>query len=198
MDSATRGRRLADNFPLDNFLAMELVQGEVVQSGTCPGGNCPPGTCLLTRHISQPCAWSAHRNPPTDIHSRNVGSFLSNTNICIYITKCQLSLLIGIRYILPTFGECESFGGLCIVYFYSIMMDINCQHLGIICQLSPQELVHMGTCPPGTCPEGSCHIWNLSGGKLSPQEFVHMGTCPGGTCLGGSCQGGNCLLAEGG
>ena len=77
-----------------------------------------------------------------------------------------------------------------VLFMYCILlfnndMDINCQHLGIICQLSPQELVHMGTCPPGTCPEGSCHIWNLSGGKLSPQEFVHMGTCPGGTCLGG-------------
>ena len=44
-------------------------------------------------------------------------------------------------------------------------------------QLSPQELVHMGTCPPGTCPGGcpggSCPPRNLSGGKLSPQEFVH-------------------------
>ena len=29
----------------------------------------------------------------------------------IYITKCQLSLLIGIGYILPTFGDHTSFGG---------------------------------------------------------------------------------------
>ena len=29
----------------------------------------------------------------------------------IYVTKFQLSLFIGIGYILPTFGECTSFGG---------------------------------------------------------------------------------------
>ena len=29
----------------------------------------------------------------------------------IYITKCQLNLLIGIGYILPTFGEDTPFGG---------------------------------------------------------------------------------------
>ena len=40
--------------------------------------------------------------------------------------------------------------------FCHTLMDINCQHLGIICQLSPQELVHMGTCPGGSCLGGSC------------------------------------------
>ena len=35
-------------------------------------------------------------------------------------------------------------------------------------KLSPQDLVHMGTCPGGSCPPR-----NLSGGKFSPQEFVH-------------------------
>merc|ERR1712001_789088 len=51
--------------------------------GTCPKGNLSGGNLsgihirkctFLTRHIPQPCARRAHRNPPTDIHSRNVGS----------------------------------------------------------------------------------------------------------------------------
>ena len=67
----------------------------------------------------------------------------------IYVTKFQLSLFIGIGYILPTFGECTSFGGfLCAlraqgwgiflvrnVHFLIciLVLDINCQHLGNIC-----------------------------------------------------------------
>ena len=100
-----------------------------------------------------------------------------------------------------------------------LVLDINCQHLGNICQLawvsvrpsgaglgnlSSQELVRGGSCPPWNL---STRPRNLSGGKLSTQELVHPGTClprnlswgklstqelvyPG-TCLGGSCPGGS-------
>ena len=77
---------------------MVIVQGDVVHPGTCPsgGGCCPGGSCPLNyprigphprnlsggelsgleleMYIPQPCAQRAHRNPPTDIYSRNVGS----------------------------------------------------------------------------------------------------------------------------
>ena len=62
---------------------------------------------------------------------------------------CKLNIYIDIGYILPTFGECTSFGGfLCAlraqgwgiflvrnVHFLIciLVLDINCQHLGNIC-----------------------------------------------------------------
>merc|ERR1712001_309317 len=68
MEKSTRTGRLADKFP---------------PGGTCPKWNLSGGNLagvhirkctFLTRHIPQPCARRAHRNPPTNIHSRNVGS----------------------------------------------------------------------------------------------------------------------------
>ena len=55
---------IPDNFPPDKF-----------HFGQVPPGQDDIRKCtFLTRHITQPCARRAHRNPPTDIHSRNVGS----------------------------------------------------------------------------------------------------------------------------
>ena len=72
----------------------------------------------------------------------------------IYITKCQLSLLIGIGYILQTFEECTSFGG-----------------LGNLSSLEPVqgEVVFWGTFPSQEPFRGElvCRPRNLSGGKLS-------------------------------
>ena len=96
--------RLADNFPPDNCPPDKFPLGGTcpkgnLSGGTCPGGSlpgrgtCPGGSCpkgnlsavklsgihkrkctFLTRHITQPCARRAHRNPPTNIYSPNVGS----------------------------------------------------------------------------------------------------------------------------
>merc|ERR1712001_280488 len=75
----------SDKFPPDKFPFGQLSPGQVPLPGkhlkrtssprttsprtSSPTDNFPPG-----RHIPQPCARRAHRNPPTNIHSPNVGS----------------------------------------------------------------------------------------------------------------------------
>ena len=106
----------------------------------------------------------------------------------ISITKCQLSLLIGIGYILPTFGECTSFGGfLCAlraqgwgiflvrnVHFLIciLVLDINCQHLGNIRHLE-------GFCAPFGRRVGE-YVWSgmyiflyhIGYNKFNPSSYV--------------------------
>ena len=53
----------------------------------------------------------------------------------IYITKCQLNLLIGIGYILPTFGEDAQGRGM-YIFRYEYALYVCCQHLGSTCQLN--------------------------------------------------------------
>ena len=59
---------IPDNFPPDNFPYGQLPPGQVPLVGK------RLKRTFLTRHIPQPCARRAHRNPPTNIHSPNVGS----------------------------------------------------------------------------------------------------------------------------
>merc|ERR1719222_1329411 len=123
-----------------------------------------------------------------------------------------------IGYKLPTFQECMSVGGflcalraqgwgMCLVRNVHFLMcilvlDINCQHLGDVCQLEGfcapfgrrvGEYVLSGTCPGGSCPWGNLSGGKLSGGNLSlldaclpgelvRGEVVQRGTCPGGNC----------------
>ena len=56
----------------------------------------------------------------------------------IYITKCQLSLLIGIGYILPTFGEYTSFGG--------FLCALRAQGWGIFLVRNVHFLICIHTC----------------------------------------------------
>ena len=81
---ACQGNLSGGKLSVGELVRGEVVRGELVHRGTCPGGTCwqfISNTSIhirkctfLTRHIPQPCARRAHRNPPTDIHSRNVGS----------------------------------------------------------------------------------------------------------------------------
>ena len=61
----------------------QVPPGQLPRRGTCPKWNLSGGKLsgihirkctFLTRHIPQPCARRAHRNPPTNIYSPNVGS----------------------------------------------------------------------------------------------------------------------------
>ena len=125
-----------------------------------------------------------------------------------------------IGYKLPTFWECWKVSvcplgaGLRNVHFLirQLVLDINCQHLGSICQLegfcapfgrrvrvislarnlsggklSPRNLSKWvlflgGSCPGGRCPTRNLSIWVLVQGELVRGDVVWSGTCPGGWC----------------
>ena len=93
------------------------------------------------------------------------------------ITKCQLSLLIGIGYILPTFGECMSIGG--------FLCALRAQGWG---NISDQECtfsyMYTGQLPPGQVPDLTTSPWTSS----RPDNFPPPRQVPGpGSLLGGSC-----------
>ena len=101
----------------------------------------------------------------------------------IYITKFQLSLFIGIGYILPTFGECTSFGGfLCAlraqgwgiflvrnVHFLIciLVLDINCQ------QVPPGQVPLWTSSPRTTSPRTSSPGRQASKKDNFPPDNVH-------------------------
>ena len=119
--------------------------------------NFPPDK-FLTRHIPQPCARRAHRNPPTDIHSRNVGSlypiliylywiFAANfmRNIChlnIHILVLNISCQqwgeeckFKVIYLYWIYSA-NNWGNICqLNVYYMLVLDISCQHLGDECKL---------------------------------------------------------------
>ena len=59
-------------------------------------------------NIPQPCARRAHRNPPNDVHSPNVGRIYPIPINKLNVTFCNINILV---------------------------LGVNCQHFGNVCQL---------------------------------------------------------------
>merc|ERR1712001_562959 len=174
--------------------------------GTCPKGNLSGGNLsgihirkctFLTRHIPQPCARRAHRNPPTDIHSRNVGS--------LYPIPIYLYYKISVEFIYWYWIYSANIWGMYVIWRVSVrpssagVGNISGQECtfsymyscigyklptfgeymlvgGFLCALRAQgwviclvRNVHflISSCPGGTCPK-----WNLSGGNLSGIHII--------------------------
>ena len=96
----------------DSCLHWRLISDSCLLTGTCPGGICPLATDIVPKcwqfisnksiqyiyyikmNIPQPCARRAHRNPPNDVHSPNVGRIYPIPINKLNVTFCNINILV--------------------------------------------------------------------------------------------------------